>query len=284
MINVTSYHKPEALDDAINLMASSEFTPIAGGTDIIPQLRHGQPRQLLDISDLGLSFIKERVNLIEIGAAITHSRLNSDPMIKEMLPLVSWATGLVGSWQIRNRGTVGGNIVNASPCADSVPALLNYDVDIVLVSKRGKRSIKLAEFITKPYQTQRNPDELLHSIKCKKADKSAGFSYIKLGRRQAVNISRMTLAVTLAKDENNIIKKATIAAGSVFPAPALMPEIEKMLVGEMASSPLFEQAANLAAELMIKESGFRWSTPYKQPVLVGLIQRALGEASGLVAK
>jgi xanthine dehydrogenase FAD-binding subunit len=284
MIAITDFRRPQTLDEAIDLMASGEFMPIAGGTDVIPQLRHEQPRQLLDIGNVGLGFIKERVNHIEIGATVTHSKLNTDTLVHEMLPLVSWATGMVGSWQIRNRGTVGGNIVNASPCADSVPALLNYDAEAVLVSKKGKRNIKLTEFIIKPYQTQKRPDELLHSIKCKKADKSAGISFIKVGRRQAVNISRMTLAVTIVKDENNVIKKAIIAGGSVFPAPSLMPAVENMLVGEMVSSALFEQAANFAAELMIKESGVRWSTPYKKPVLIGLIQKALGEASGLIAK
>jgi CO/xanthine dehydrogenase FAD-binding subunit len=283
MISLAEYHKPETLNEALDLLSSGEYVPIAGGTDLIPQLRNGQRRKLLDISRLGLSFIKNDGVYIEIGAASTHSLLSSDDLIMKGLPLVSRATSLVGSAQIRNRGTVGGNIINASPCADSVPALLNYDAELVLLSKNGKRTIAMSEFTIGPYKTQIRPDELLYSIKCKKHRASSGFSYIKLGRRQAVNISRMTLAVTVTRDDKNSIYNSTIVGGSIFPTPSRMPEIEKFLSCKKVSRELFAQVADLAAELMIKESGVRWSTPYKKPVLNGLIQRALCEASGMDA-
>ncbi|HBZ00224.1 MAG TPA: molybdopterin dehydrogenase [candidate division Zixibacteria bacterium] len=283
MIALSAYRQPDMLNEALEILSSGDFAPIAGGTDLIPQLRCGQQRKLLDISRLGLSFIKKDDNFIEIGAACTHSRLSSDDLIKEKLPLLFRATGLVGSWQIRNRGTVGGNIINASPCADSVPALLNYDAELVLLSQKGRRAVKLNEFTLGPYKTQIKPDELLYSIRCKKQSTPSGCSYLKLGRRQAVNISRMTLAATIAKDKNDVITNATIAGGSIFPAPSRMPEIEKMLNRQKVSYELFEDAANLAADLMIKESGVRWSTPYKKPVLIGLVQRALCEASGINA-
>jgi CO/xanthine dehydrogenase FAD-binding subunit len=279
VITLSAYRQPERLDEALNLLSSGEFTPIAGGTDLIPQLRDGRPRQLLDISRLGLAFIKEDTGSIEIGAAATHSLISDDKTIAAFLPLLSRATSLVGSWQIRNRGTIGGNIVNASPCADSVPALLNYDAELILKSKKETRIVRLDKFVTGPYKTLVRPDELLYSIKCKKSDGHSGHSYIKLGRRQAVNISRMTLAVTITADENRVIQKSMIAGGSIFPAPSRLREIEKLLYCQKVSNELFEQASNLAAELMLKESGNRWSTPYKKPVLIGLVQRALDEAS-----
>ena len=281
MISVISYKRPQTLAEALSLMRSGEFAPIAGGTDLVPQMRHSQPRQLMDISRIGIDFINSEIDAVEIGAAATHTRLNSDNSIKEFLPLLSRASGLVGSWQIRNRGTVGGNIVNASPCADTVPALLIYDAKVVLVSSKKKRMISLAEFILKPYLTDIKPNELLHSIICRKSDQPAGASYLKLGRRQAVNISRMTLAVSLVKDENDIIKSAQIAVGSVFPVPSRVTELENMLVGQTITSALFNDAANLAADLMIRESGLRWSTSYKKPVLIGLMGRALNEAAGI---
>ncbi len=281
MISVTSYRKPETPNEALDLLSSGEFIPIAGGTDLIPQLRGGKPSQLLDISRLGMSFINDDNNFIEIGAACTHTILSTNNMIKENLPLVSRATSLVGSWQIRNRGTVGGNIINASPCADSVPALLNYDAELTLLSRKGKRTISLGQFVIGPYKTLINPDELLYSIRCHKAVGPSGSSYIKLGRRQAVNISRMTLAATIMRDDKGIIKNAIIAGGSIFPAPSRMNDLEKLLNGQKISEKLFEDAANFAAELMLKESGYRWSTPYKKPVLIGLMKRALHEASGM---
>jgi xanthine dehydrogenase FAD-binding subunit len=279
MMTVTAYRKPGTIEEALDLLSSGDFVPIAGGTDLIPQLRDGRPRKLLDISGLALSFIKEGDDYIDIGPACTHTVLSSNDVINEKLPLLSRATGLVGSWQIRNRGTIGGNIVNASPCADSVPALLDYEAQLALVSRKGKRMIGLNEFIDGPYHTRLRPDELLYSIRCRK-QLSSGFSYIKLGRRQAVNISRMTLAVTMLKDSDNLITAIAVAGSSIFPAPSRMPEIEKLLYFQKTSRDLFEQAANLAADLMIKNSGVRWSTPYKKPVLTALMHRALLEASG----
>jgi len=279
MINVSSYKRPVTLAQATELMTSDEYAPIAGGTDLILQLRHGKPKNLLDVSLLGLDLIKDIGDEIEIGAAVIHARLSSDPIIKKFLPVLSRAAGLIGSLQIRNRGTVGGNIVNASPCADTAPALLVYDSEVLLKSKKGERRIKLADFITSPYTTLLQPNELLHSFICKKAPDNSHFTYIKLGRRQAVNISRMSIAVSLCQNDDKTINAVQIAGGSIFPAPSRLPEVEDILLGQLISDKLFEEAGNFAAELMIKHSGYRWSTPYKQPVLAGLMKRALIEAS-----
>jgi xanthine dehydrogenase FAD-binding subunit len=279
MMTVTAYRKPKTIEEALDLLSSGDFVPIAGGTDLIPQMRDGRPRNLLDISSLALSYIREGDDYIEIGPACTHTELSSSDIVREKLPLLARAAGMVGSWQIRNRGTVGGNIVNASPCADSVPALLGYEAQLALVSKKGKRTIGLNEFIDGPYHTGLRAHELLYSIRCRKRP-SSGFSYIKLGRRQAVNISRMTLAVTMSIDRDGLITDIAVAGGSIFPAPSRMPEIEKLLHLQKVSKDLVDRAADLAAELMIKNSGIRWSTPYKKPVLIALMQRALLEASG----
>ncbi len=278
MIAVNEFARPRTVDEALNIMSSGDYTPIAGGTDVIPQLRRGEPKKLIDVASIGLDFIKINGDSIEVGAAVTHNSLATNSIIINNLPLLSIAASMVGSQQIRNRGTIGGNIVNASPCADTAPALLIYDAELILISKGAKRSVKLADFITMPYMTVIQPNELLHSITCKTKPDKNGISYIKLGRRQAVNISRMTLAVSLAKDKENIIKSAQISAGSVFPVPSRINEIERILRGQSGSPKLFEEVSNLAADLMIKDSGYRWSTPYKKPVLIGLMQRALDEA------
>lgn len=281
MINVETYKRPETIAEALKFLKTGKYRIIAGGTDVIPQMRHVSSRSLLDIGKLGLDYIKDNGDTIEIGAATTHTRLHNDPLVQQFLPLLSTACGLVGSWQIRNRGTVGGNIVNASPCADSAPPLLVYNAKVVLLSGQGQRSVKLSEFIKKPYLTDISPKELLHSFICQKADLNARHSFIKLGRRQAVNISRMTIAVSLLKDDSNKIANARIAVGSVFPTPMRVPELENKLIGQSISMALFGEAADLAADLMINVSGVRWSTPYKKPVLIGLMRRALAAAAGL---
>ena len=137
--------------------------------------------------------------------------------------------------------------------------------------------MKLADFTTKPYTTDRKPNELLLAIRCKKISLTTGHSYIKLGRRQAVNISRMTVASSLCI-ENEIIKDARVTGGSVFPVTSRMTELERMLTDQKVTPGLIDEAGKFAAELMIKHSGNRWSTPYKQPVLIGLVKRALYES------
>lgn len=278
MININSYQCPSSLENALSLMADDEYSPIAGGTDLIPQLRENKSAKVLDIENLGLKYIKENDDHIEIGAACSHTTVTTSSIINKYIPLVGIASGLVGSRQIRNRGTIGGNIVNASPCADTLPTLLNYDTELVLVSKNNTRLIKLSEFITHPYKTGRRSDELLKCIICKKDNSSTGHSYIKLGRRQAVNISRMTVSVSI-RNINNLIEEIQISAGSVFPIVSRMIDLEKMLIDQNICSKLFKEAGKFAAELMIKHSGTRWSTPYKEPVLNGLVIRALEESA-----
>jgi CO/xanthine dehydrogenase FAD-binding subunit len=283
MINVLSYHRPESLEEALDLMARRELTPIAGGTDLIPQMRDGEPRALIDTRRLGLDSVKVDGLTVEIGPSVTHSRLCHTSDIKNLLPLLSAATGAIGSVQIRNRGTMGGNIVNASPSADTLPALLNYDAEVVLVSKTGKRRMKLEDFVKWPYATDRKPDELLSSIVCKALGAAPGartsVCFLKLGRRNAVNISRMSLALLATTEAGGKIKFARVSAGSVFPVAKRMLEVERLLNGQIMSKKLFEEAGTLATELLVAETGLRWSSPYKMPVLKGLIERALSQVA-----
>ncbi|KPJ61086.1 MAG: hypothetical protein AMJ46_03740 [Latescibacteria bacterium DG_63] len=284
MLNVRSYSRPRSLEEALDTMAGGDFTPIAGGTDLIPQMRRGRPENLLDTNHLKLDFIKTDNSCIEIGACVTHSTLCKDARIERSLPLLSKATGLVGSPQIRNRGTIAGNVVNASPSADTVPVLLNYDAEVLLRSKTGTRSVRLDEFVTGPYTTSRRPDELVVSITCKPPKEESYCSFIKLGRREVVNISRMTLAVSLALDQNASIKDARVSAGAVFPVTRRIGEVERVLLGEVPCDRLFAEAGALAAQLMVKESGVRWSTPYKRPVLAALVEKALCQAVSVSGK
>jgi CO/xanthine dehydrogenase FAD-binding subunit len=283
MINVASYYRPASMDEALDLMASRELTPIAGGTDLIPQLREGEPRNLIETGGLGLNYVKVTAETLEIGASVTHSKLCCNPNVRRFFPLLSSAAGLIGSVQIRNRGTIGGNVVNASPSADTVPALLNHDAEVVLVSKAGKRSVKLEDFIKWPYTTDRKPGELVSSIVCKASGAMPGAKtiscFLKLGRRSAMNISRMSLALLIASGADGEIRSARVSAGAVFPVAKRMVEVELLLRGRVMSKKLFGEAGSLATELLAAETGVRWSTPYKMPVLKGLLERALHQVA-----
>jgi CO/xanthine dehydrogenase FAD-binding subunit len=283
MINVLSYQRPESLEEALDLMARRDLTPIAGGTDIIPQMRDGEPRALIDTHRLGLDYVKADELTIEIGSTVTHSGLCHSADINRLLPLLSTAAGAIGSVQIRNRGTIGGNIVNASPSADTLPALLNYDAEVGLVSKTGKRSIKLADFVRGPYATDRKPGELVSSVVCKALGATPGartsVCFLKLGRRNAMSISRVSLALSATTEAGGKIKSARVSVGSIFPVAKRMLEVERLLGGQVMSKKLFEEAGVLATELLVMETGIRWSSPYKMPVLKGLIERALSQVA-----
>ena len=155
-----------------------------------------------------------------------------------------------------------------------------FDAEVVLKSAGATRTVPLSQFVIGPYRTALGPGEILYSIICRKAAARTGWSYIKLGRRQAVNISRMTLAATIFMNGEGKIGSARLSGGSVFPAPSRIPRVERMLAGQIPSRELYREAASVAADMMINESGHRWSTPYKKPVLISLLTRALVEAQG----
>ncbi|MFH0778381.1 MAG: FAD binding domain-containing protein [Candidatus Eisenbacteria bacterium] len=302
MNGVLSYCKPATLEEALKLMATGRLTPIAGGTDLLIRTRQGRALDLLDTGRLGLDYVRLVVGsraaakgkkrpgtqwstqrgaqgkTLEIGAACTHTALVESRIVRKHLPLLSEAANLIGSAQIRNRGTVGGNVVNASPSADTIPVLLNYDAELLLVSKSRRRRVKLDSFIEGPYVTRIEPNELLQSIFCECLPQGTGFSFIKLGRRAAVSISRMSVAVLLRINTRGAIDTVRVSASSVFPVTKRIAEVEQILAGKRPSRRLFREAGLLASDVMVKESGVRWSTPYKEPVLSRLLESALEQA------
>ena len=280
MLNVVYYARPQSIEEALELMASGDLTPIAGGTDVIVQLRHGGPRKLIDVTGLGLDRVREDGEYVEIGACVTHSTLSRHAALRAGAPLLSLAAGSVGTEQIRNRGTIGGNMVNASPSADTVPALLSHDAELVLVSQSRTRTVPVGEFISGPYFTEKRADELLHSIRCRKAGAGARVAFIKVGRREAVNISRMTVALHAEMGKDGTAREIRLSVGSAFPTACRLGEVEALVRGNKCTEKLFREAGALASALMVKRTGVRWSTPYKQPVLAGLVERALREAVG----
>ncbi|MCP4631350.1 MAG: hypothetical protein GY855_00380 [candidate division Zixibacteria bacterium] len=283
MIPQVEYLLVDDIEKALSYLSSDrKVIPFAGGTDLLIELRKRKnPFEsviLIDTKNLGIDRIKSEEESVVIGASATHSSIEDDELIKTKLPVLSCAASQIGSKQIRNRGTIGGNIINAAPCADSVPALLLYNTNVVLKSYQKERTISLAELITGPYRTLREDNELLTEIRTFPVDPKSGWSYFKLGRRNAVNISRMTVACLISIGDDGNISDARIAAGSVFPITSRILKVEQFLYGEKPSKQVFIQAGKIASEQMIEITGNRWSTPFKKPVLENLIYCCLNEA------
>ena len=256
---------------------------LAGGTDLLIKLRRAltkSPKVLLDTFRANeLGGIIESDGGILIRPHTTHSQLLRSNALRTFAPCLVSAASTIGSPQIRNRGTIGGNIMNAATCADTVPPLIALGAIVTLQSKTGRREMDLAELFLKPYQTRARPDELLTAVHFGKLPSNARSAFIKLGRRNALSISRLSVAAILQINDDGKIGDARIVPGSVFPVWKRVTDAEAMLVGEKPAVKLFAAAGKKVAGQMIKEAGRRWSTEYKEPVIAVLVRRALEQAA-----
>jgi CO/xanthine dehydrogenase FAD-binding subunit len=255
---------------------------IAGGTDLVVSLRKGeaQPQILIDITRIPeLRRIEEAGGKIRVGAAVTHGEIASSKLIQQYGKVLSDAASWVGSPQIRNLGTIGGNIVNASPAADTLPALMVLEATGRVLSPGGSKEVPLAKLFLGPYQSSLNPDELLVQVSFPKLASDFRTGFIRLARRAAMAISRMSVAVVLrmARGEDRI-DEVRISAGAVTATPHRMSEAESFLKGKNPDEGTMKKAAQCLSETMVRWSGVRPSTAYKAPVVEALFLRCMQQA------
>jgi carbon-monoxide dehydrogenase medium subunit/xanthine dehydrogenase FAD-binding subunit len=254
---------------------------LAGGTDLLVNLYKESPRlpdfdYLLDISNISeLKFLTLVDKFIEIGPLVTHSRLINEPLIKNNFPLLVEAAYTIGSTQIRNRGTIGGNIVNASPAADLLPPLIALRAEVELTSRKGKRVSSLEEFLAGPYKTILQANELLTKIKIPLLADGYYTDFQKIGRRKALSIARLSLALVTKIDKKGIFHDTRVVPGSATPYPQSLSETEKAIDGKSIFGIDVEGIGKITSKEMVSITGERWSTPYKKPTIAVLIKRAL---------
>jgi CO/xanthine dehydrogenase FAD-binding subunit len=234
------------------------------------------PKVIVDISRItGLRGIEEREGMIVIRPLTTHAMVHRSPVVRQHAAFLARAASWIGSPQIRNRGTVGGNIMNAAACADTVPPLVALGATVTLGSARGSRTLPLADLFVEAYRTRADADEILTAVCFKALPAGARSSFIKLGRRNAVAIARLSVAAVLVRDDRGRIAEARIVPGAAFPTWRRVPAAEEMLLGEQRSERLFAAVGERISAAMIAATGRRWSTEYKEPVLGVLVKRAL---------
>lgn len=257
---------------------------VAGGTDVMVELRHPGavwPRAMVDISGIeALRGIAVTEGEVRIGPLTTHTEMAESPVLREHAALLCEAASAVGSPQVRNRGTVGGNIMNAATCADTVPPLVALGARVTLASTAGRRELDIADFFERPYHTRARRDELLVSIAFTRLPRSTRGAFLKLGRRNALAIARLSMAAVVGRDAAGIITDARIVPGSALPVWRRLAGAESMLIGHAPSPELLAKAGEAVAEAMIEATGRRWSTEYKEPVLAVLARRALERCCG----
>ena len=277
-----AYHRPSDLDTALRLLAETGARPLAGGTDLFPadaaSTAWGRPgiaqHDLLDLTGIAeLQHIGTSAERLEIGALVTWS----DAIAADLPPwfdAVRQAAREVGGAQIQNRGTLAGNLCNASPAADGVPPLLALDASVQLSSRSGVRELPLAGFLQGNRQTAIRPDELLTHIMLPKPPAEARSVFLKLGARRYLVISIAMVAMTTTLDEAGRLADLRLAVGACSAVAQRLPELEARLEG---LTPEAAAADITADDLMELEpiDDVRASAAYRRHAALVLVRRAL---------
>ncbi|WP_353068404.1 FAD binding domain-containing protein [Tunturibacter empetritectus] len=279
--NITQYElvAPKSLDAILQILADSpdRYTPIAGGTELMVALGAGrlQPKKLISLWNLEeLRFIEVAPDAVHIGAAATFTDLRSHPVITSELSLLSQAASWTGSIANQNRGTLGGNIVNASPAADSPPALLAYDAAVTVVSTRGSRTIPYRNFHLSYKKTALAPDELLYSITLSR--NLIGYkTYIrKVGARNAQAISKVAIAA-IARTNHGMIEGIRIGAASLCETPARLIATERSLLNQPVTPATIAAARSALLSETLPIDDIRSTAKYRAAVAANLLEEFL---------
>ena len=274
MIPEIEYIRAKDIQEALHILndKNDKTKIIAGGTDIITGFQQGFSRfakinKLLDIAQLNeLKSISINEDSFEIGAGLTFSEIIANNNIATAYPLLVKAASTIGSVQIRNRATIGGNIINNAPCADSLSPLLVYDACVRIRSNKGSREVLLKDFLLKAYQTQLKQNEIVTHIILPKISKEYIGEFYKLGKRRGVAISRLSLAV-LIRCKKQIIEDIRIAGGAVTPVAMRFSNIENIGIGKEVSNKLLISLSQEIGKTILNVTGLRWSSAYKLHVV-----------------
>jgi len=269
---------PSELDEALDLIAANpgEWKPFAGGTDLMVSLEQGKlgHRKFVSVTQIAeLRGVEVASSHVLIGALATYSQLKRNSVLQDEFPLLCQAASETGSIANQNRGTIGGNIANASPAADSPPALLVYDAELELASKRGARCIPYWRFHTGYKQMDLAPDEIISHIRLPRRDKQWRQYYRKVGTRRAQAISKVCFA-GVAKLVDGRVRDIRIALGSVAPTVLRCVKTEELLLGSASPSRVKEAQEQLAAE-MSPVDDFRSNAKYRSHVAQNLLAEFL---------
>lgn len=254
---------------------------LMGGTDLFPQMRDGaaRPETVVDVKYLpGMRELTYSKDGMTVGAAVTMNQLAQDPDVQAHYPALAQAAHSVASYQIRNRATIGGNLCNASPCADTSPAVVALDGMMILNGPGGKRDLPTGEFFTGPGQTALGPGDFLEAVRFPPPPTRSAGCYHKLGRNKLGDLAVVGVAVTGRPDLSaSSGYRFRIALGSVAPVPLRVPAAEEILASQPVGEESFAAAAVKAMEAASPISDVRAGASYQTMMVRTLTTRALGE-------
>jgi CO/xanthine dehydrogenase FAD-binding subunit len=277
------YCAPKGLEEALDVFAEygERARALAGGTDLILFMEKGRlkPDLVVEIPSCPPFVGIEATNShIRIGSRTTMRELETSPLIREKISILAEAASKVGSLQIRNLATIGGNICTASPAGDTLPALLVLDASVKLVSKSGERLVPLREFFVGPGETVRQPNELLTEVIVPLPSSHSGYSFYKLSVRRYMDIAIVNVAAFVAVNGDGFITDAKIALGSVAPTPIRAYEAEERLKGNTINDILLDEVGRLAQDASSPITDQRGTAEYRRIMVYRLTKRVVKEA------
>ncbi len=274
-----TFIQPRTVDETVQLLSQygKEARLINGGTDLIIEMERKirAPRVVIDVSRLpGMDYIREDGDYIRLGAGVTHNQAVASPLLREKAYPLARACWQVGAPQIRNRGTIAGNIITASPANDTITPLWAMGAEVRLKSVRGERVLPFSNFFLGVRKTALEPDEMLVEILFQKMLPKDRGTFIKLGLRRTQAISVVNTAVVLEFEEDEI-SNAWITLGSVAPTIVNAIEAEQYLVGQTLGDAVIQEAAELASRAAKPITDVRGTADYRHEMVCVLVARAL---------
>jgi CO/xanthine dehydrogenase FAD-binding subunit len=269
--------------EACELLAryKAEARILAGGTDLMVGVhkRKLAPKVLVYIGECGLNYIKAENNNLVIGAATPFAEIMRSPLVKEKAPLLAETVSHIAGPAIRNVGTIGGNLANASPAADSATALLALGAGLKLISKEGERTVDCNSFFLGPDQTVLKPGELIREVTVPVQAAGSKWAYRKMGKRKAQSLSIASVAVYCQPD-GGVCRDIRIALGAVAPTPILATKAAALLQGKRIDANLIEKAAKTAADETSPIDDVRSSAWYRRRAVEAMVKQLLGQIFG----
>jgi CO/xanthine dehydrogenase FAD-binding subunit len=273
------YVRPESLEEAIECLADGEGRVLAGGTDLVLHLKQGKlrPRRIVDINRIpALHDLREEDGRIVLGAGITFAELAISPVVLRHAQPLAQAALQIGSPQIQNVATVGGNIAHGSPAADGVVPLLALGTRLLIRSLRGTSRAELSSLIeTEQGKVALDPDQLIVWMEFPKLDPSTRSIYLKLGRRNEVTIARLSLCAVALVSPQGTIERAAISIGAAGPHPFRLVSAERLLLGVRPTPELIKETVDEISGEVSHSLWDRPSAPYKSYAIRGLAREAL---------
>lgn len=277
---IESLVRPRGLDEALELLEKHpDWSPVAGGTDLMVQIRahRREDKHLLDLSAILPRHIEIRDGALSIGAGASMDEIARSPLVRETCPALSEAASQVGAWPIQCRATLGGNLVNASPAADTAPPLLTAEASLSLASTDSQRTLPLRDFFTGPGRTSLKEDEILLSVEINRTRGPGLSRFEKLGWRREQIISVISLAIEAEIDDEGKLLDPRLAFGAVASTPRRAPHLEALLKGRKAEKVDREELEAAIFEDISPIDDLRSPAWYRKLAAVVMLQRMLRE-------